>query len=210
MNGVTYRPIRRGDYPALKEMINQSFGLYRYISDPVVLNTLLNSYLQSCLAEQTFGRIAEKNGQVIGVIMGQAQGQYNPLRHGPYLAAFAYYSAKLHLQGALRRCDLSSYTTMHQIYKQLLAPHQKEFNGVLTLFAVTAQSRGLGVGKALLGELLTHLAEGGTRRFYLYTDSTCNVGFYNHQGFKRIETQPFTPPSPQKPMEVYLYGYNIE
>lgn len=82
---------------------------------------------------------------------------------------------------------------------------------MLTLFAVDENCRGFGVGKALLSGFLKYLKEQEVRHIYLYTDTTCNYGFYEHQDFKRLEEQTLklTRNGETFQMDVFLYGYYI-
>ncbi|MEQ3613674.1 GNAT family N-acetyltransferase [Mediterraneibacter gnavus] len=45
--------------------------------------------------------------------------------------------------------------------------------------------RGKGIGTALFQSFLDYLREHHLHSFYLYTDTSCNYGFYKHQGMKR-------------------------
>lgn len=81
------------------------------------------------------------------------------------------------------------HRNVHHIYNIFPKKHRGEFDGVLTLFAVDEELRGLGVGKSLLKGLLDYLRKHNTKCIYLYTDSTCNYGFYEQNGFERIEQQ---------------------
>ncbi|MBI0144758.1 MULTISPECIES: GNAT family N-acetyltransferase [Bifidobacterium] len=64
----------------------------------------------------------------------------------------------------------------------LAVPPQAE----LRLFLVSSRARGRGVGGALWRDTLEHLDQAGIGRFYLHTDSSCDVGFYDHQGMERL------------------------
>ena len=55
----------------------------------------------------------------------------------------------------------------------------------LVFFAVQEDQRGTGIGKNLLNGVLNYMQCEKINRFYLYTDSSCNYGFYESQGFKR-------------------------
>ena len=45
--------------------------------------------------------------------------------------------------------------------------------------------RGEGVGEGLYEEGMRYLSYSGVANFYLFTDTSCNYGFYEHQGLKR-------------------------
>jgi len=63
----------------------------------------------------------------------------------------------------------------------------------------------------LLSNLCDYLKANSTKNIYLYTDSTCNYGFYDSQGFKRIDEKLITITCENKPISinVFLYGYKV-
>lgn len=61
MSAIIYRKIQRQDHEAICALINQGFGLYRYVNHPNLLKKVLKAYLHSCLAEKTFSCVAEKD-----------------------------------------------------------------------------------------------------------------------------------------------------
>lgn len=211
MNNITYRKIRRADYEQIQEIINQSFVLYKYVEHPKVLKSLLQLYLQSCLAEQTFNCVAEKDGKVIGVIMGQAKSEYRFSAHLVPILATVFYTLKTNVLAYIYKCSTQDYKGIHEIYDKFLLGRKQEFDGVLTLFAVSEESRGLGVGKTLLHHLLKHLKKKNTHNIYLFTDSSCNYGFYERQGFERLceERMSITSEKKRATLDVYLYGYKL-
>lgn len=211
MHTIHYRPIRRGDFPAVGEILNQAFGLHRYVPDPKTLASFKLQYVYSCLSEATYTCVAEQDGQVIGIIMGNARRDYRPVPHLPYAAAAGWQGLKMRRYSGKHRTGIQDFHRLHQIYQDFSRKHRDEFDGVLTLFAVNEACRGLGVGKALLAGLLRYLRSQETERIYLYTDTTCNFGFYEHLGFTRLETQPLALTRDGQPfqMDVFLYGYSL-
>ncbi|HCQ90394.1 MAG TPA: GNAT family N-acetyltransferase [Clostridium sp.] len=209
---VTYREIKKSDYGVIEAIINNSFGLYKYVSNPKVLKSLLKMYLQSCLAEKTFSCIAEKDGKVVGVILGQAKSDYKYLAHLNHIFAVAFHSTAMTLKSALYQCSTSDYKKVHEIYHKLILGKEKEFDGVLTLFAVTQDCRGLGVGKKLLFNFFEYLKKKNSTHIYLYTDSSCNYGFYDSQGFVRLgeETVQITSEHKSSTLNVFLYNYTLK
>lgn len=212
MKGLHYRPIERKDYAVIGEIINEAFGLYRYVTDPNSLKSIKQQYVYSCLSEATYTCVAEQDGEVVGVIMGNAKSNYKLFRHLPVICGTAWYGLKLILFGRKCQASVRDYKNLHRVYHTFSQKHKGEFDGVLTLFAVREICRGFGVGKKLLNGLLQYLRNQGTRRIYLYTDNTCNTGFYEHQGFERLEEQPLAMIRDGKSFElnVFLYGYSLD
>ena len=69
MESIHYCPIERKDYFAVSKVISRSFGLHRYIPEPSILQKVEMQYLYSCLAEATYTCVAEKAGEIIGIII---------------------------------------------------------------------------------------------------------------------------------------------
>lgn len=57
----------------------------------------------------------------------------------------------------------------------------------VSLFIVSAGLRGQGWGRRLLDGYRAKAAAYGSRRLYLWTDKSCNYGFYERMGFERIK-----------------------
>lgn len=209
MSKIQYRSVEAGDYDALGEIINQAFGLFRYVPDREQLEWFKKQYVYSCLSEATYTCAAVRDGTVVGVIMGNAKTDYHPLRHLPYVVKMLFCTWKMKRRGDPAGMD--DFERLHKIYRNFSERHPGEFDGVLTLFAVNADCRGCGVGKHLLSGFLEYLNRQNVKRIYLYTDTTCNYGFYEHQGFGQLEMQPITLTKEGKlfQMDVFLYGLSL-
>ena len=212
METINYRTVEKKDYPAIGEIINQAFGLYRYVSDEKTLDCFKQQYVHSCLSEATYTQVAEQDGKIVGVIMGNAKSDYKILPHLKYILLTLQYGIKMIYYGRKFKTGIEDYKRLHEIYHTFSGKHKGEFNGVLTLFAVNENCRGLGVGTKLLSELSNYLKSKSTKRIYLYTDTTCNYGFYEHKGFERLEEQTLEMTKDGKPfqMNVFLYGYSVK
>lgn len=58
--------------------------------------------------------------------------------------------------------------------------------GELELFVVNPDIRGCGVGGGLWHRIHAYLAENGASDYYLHTDSSCDVSFYDHKGLECV------------------------
>lgn len=168
-------------------------------------------YVYSCLAEATYAQVAEQNGEVIGVIMGKSKFDYRITSHIAYVFSMFRYTIKMKYGHKNEQTGIEDYNKLHELYHDFSKKHKGEFDGVLTLFAVNENCRGLGVGKTLLAGLKEYLRKSKVSRIYLYTDTTCNYGFYEKQGFERLEQQTLELTRDGKPfqMDVFLYGYSV-
>lgn len=211
MESIQYRPIEKKDYPVVGEIINQAFGLFRYVSERNTLECFKKQYVYSCLSEATYTCVAEQNGKIVGVIMGNAKTDYRILYHLPSVLNMLRYRLKMKYYSRKFKVGIQDYQRLHQIYHAFSQKHKGEFDGVLTLFAVNENCRGFGVGKTLLSGLLEYFKAQNVKRIYLYTDTTCNYGFYEHLNFERLEEQPMALTKNGEPFEmsVFLYGYSV-
>lgn len=209
MNEITYRIWTKQDGPAIEALISDSFHLERYVPEPRVLAQLKHTYLQSCLAEQTFARVAVRDGRPVGVIMCNAKGRYRLLPHLPALWATLRHQLRMTAASRRYKCSTESFHQMHRIYHSLTAGRAQRYDGVLTLFAVDQACRGTEIGRELLHQAEAYLTGCGVRRIYLYTDSTCNTAFYDRHGFSRADQRAFSAAVPgsteEASMSVFLY-----
>jgi ribosomal protein S18 acetylase RimI-like enzyme len=64
---------------------------------------------------------------------------------------------------------------------------RKDDDAYVSLFIVRSPLRGKGWGKRLLDDYRAKAAGYGAKRLYLWTDKSCNYGFYDRMGFERIK-----------------------
>ena len=77
------------------------------------------------------------------------------------------------------------FQNVNEIDEQLLRGCKKTYPAELALFAVRSSCQGKGIGKKLFHSALAYLKQQGLDEFYLFTDTSCNYGFYEHQGMCR-------------------------
>lgn len=93
-----------------------------------------------------------------------------------------------------------------QVDEILLKSTRTNFDGELAFFVVDGNQRGSGVGKQLYQQFLDYMTSENLKTFFLFTDTTCNYGFYEHQGLKRLAEETLDLPQLQENMHFYLYG----
>lgn len=211
MSEITYRRIRPEDCETVGEILNQSFYLYTYVSDAKALQEFKRQYVQSCLISATYTQVAELNGKVVGVIMAKANSEWKYRTHIGFGVKAVYHALKMGYHSLHDRTGIQDFNNLHKIYNEFWRKHKGEFNGSLCLFALNEDCRGKGVGKKLLKGALSYLKMYNVSNIYLYTDTTCNYGFYEHMGFERLEEKPLKLTKNGKPftMDVFLYGYEL-
>lgn len=203
---VTIREYRKEDAPCLETIIRKTWGYDSFCSDKVA-KQLARIYLASCLGEQTFTRVALVNGKVEGIIMAKhiaghkkkCSFIWNQIR----CAAPLVFSRE-------GRKTANMFAGINTLDEQLLKQTNKQFDGEIAFFAISETCRGLGIGKSLFQRALTYLEQQKAESYYLYTDSTCNYGFYEHQGMKRCGETLWKPDENVKnEIHFFIYEGNV-
>lgn len=214
MEQILYRKIKIKDYKYIKNMMNKNFHLYKYIEDERILKPFLNSYLYSCLAEKTFSSVAEKDGKIIGIILGKANNDkniLNILKSAFYMTLYFFYILITFFKSILYKTDIKQYKGITKIYKILMEKANKKFDGVLTLFVVSENFQGYGIGKNLLKNFFEYEKKFNSKNIYVYTDSNCNYKFYDKQGFIKLSEDTFNVKNKIKnfDLDIFLYEYKF-
>lgn len=211
MNNIVYREIEKCDYETVKNLINKAFDFESFIDNKDVLDKCLNIYLRACLSSTTFSSVAVKNFQVIGLILGSSKNKNTLLNFLKHNIALGYNVASLLLKSKKDKKNLKGYNKILSAYDALMKNRKDDFQGCIELFIVSNECQGLGVGKKLVSQLIDYMKNNTVSDIYLYSDSNCNYGFYDSQGFNKIDSQSVnllnSPTSPI--LDVYLYGYTI-
>lgn len=209
MNKVIYRDLSREDYEQIKYLIDEAFEFSTFIKDRKFLDYTLTLYLQSCILDSSFGKVAIKDGNVIGVILGNASNDKNRLKKPHNILASLCSLFKLTFLSWKNREAIKSFIKINNTYKEIIQGKNEDFDGVLQLFIVSEKSRNLGLGKTLLSQLLEYMKEMSVKSFYLYTDDRCNYKFYERQNFKRINEKEISIHSFKQKLNVFLYSYRV-
>lgn len=71
MQQLTYRGIETRDYKAIEALLEQTGYFEAFTPNEKVRKLVLEIYLRSCLEEQTYTKVVEHNGAVIGILCGR-------------------------------------------------------------------------------------------------------------------------------------------
>lgn len=212
MEDIVYRQIRKSDYEEIKELININFFIEDNVENDKVLDLELDCELYEALVEQSYTCIAEKDGKVVGVLMGQAKSDYELFKHISDYIKYYINLIKWRTLAFLKRDELSDAKKINETYDYFLENCKEEYDGVLSLFIVSKEVRGCGIGKELIKKFKTYLNKEGVEKIYLFTDSICNYGFYDHLGFKKKKEKLIRYIRNDKKgcLDIYLYSYELK
>jgi len=214
MKNITIREVEERDLPALKSLIAEAFGegwnLKRFAQNSELTQALLSTYLSIFLEPATFGRVAELDGEVIGVTLCSAKGETEKFRQ--FQSGTMPNALTLLTAADSERADIVEHiSTSFQTIMQLVENKIAAYDGSLELLVVSAKAQGLKIGKMLWNEAAAYFKSCGAKSVYLIADSKCNVGFYNHNGFSKTDTKEavYNYTTEQRKNNIFLYEYQF-
>ncbi|RSX53417.1 GNAT family acetyltransferase [Bifidobacterium goeldii] len=178
---VIYRPMTWQDLDAIVEEFDRTWGYCSSAAGTPMSMPLSRHFVLHYLAPTTRGDIAERDGQFMGVTLSRAAGQ--PVLFPQAAQALADVDSELR-QDPVGAQALEETLRWHEIERELerdidintSAPAEIE------LFLVAAAARGHGVGGTLWRRQMRYFVDCGVPRYFLHTDSSCDVSFYDHKG----------------------------
>ena len=108
------------------------------------------------------------------------------------------------------RAVFRAFWEVDKIDRDLLS-ESKPYDGELAFFAVSRSCRGIGIGKMLFQRAIEYMKAQKISSFYLFTDTSCNYGFYEHQGMRRKGAKECSMEigGQTEKFEFFLYDYHI-
>ena len=209
MNKVIYRDLVTSDYETIKELIGEAFGFSDFIKDKELLDIMLSGYLQECILDSSFSKVAQKDGKVIGFILGNAKNDKNRIINSNNPLDIDMNSIESIISNKENRTLLEEFLKIQTTYKEIIKGKEDQFQGCIQLFVVSKESRGLGVGKALVKYLSDYMKSMNVKSLYLFTDSRCNYGFYDSQNFNKLNEKQVSFDCVDAKLDIFLYGYKF-
>lgn len=179
--GVYFRQYKEQDFEALEDIVRKTWH-YDDLCSPKTAKQLARVFLTSCLTNYTFSRVAIVDGEVQGVILVKDAASHRPTFQSRWRQSMAILRLLLSAEG---RKVMDIFGSVSRVDEELLKEAGTKYAGELALFALSESCRGQGIGKWLYEEGMRYLSYNGVDNFYLFTDTSCNYGFYEHQGLKR-------------------------
>ncbi|MEG0615866.1 MAG: GNAT family N-acetyltransferase [Oscillospiraceae bacterium] len=203
---VNFREFRRSDAAFLENIIRKTWNYDKFCT-PKVAKQMARVFLASCLTEQTFTKVALIGEKPVGIIMAKNIVLHKKSLPSLFNLAKAILPLTLSKDG---RQTTNFFKQINFIDNELLSSSGKKFDGEITFFAIGKECQGLGIGKNLFDFAREYLSNSGAKNFFLYTDSSCNFGFYEHQGMARLcEISPNLSLDIWKNTHFFLYEGNL-
>ena len=177
---LPFRQFQASDSAALSQIIRETWR-YDTFCPPSTASRLAKAYLYGCLAHQTYTQVALIHDVPVGIIMVNDQRK----RRSPL--SFRLKQSFLILSLLCSQKGRAAFRLLWEAEKvdQELLRRCSPYDGELSFFAVSRRCRGAGIGKLLFDQAMTYMRREGFSSFYLFTDTSCNYSFYEHQGMQR-------------------------
>lgn len=204
---IIYREFQKTDKKVVEEIIIEAWH-YNELCSPKTAHKMAKVFLSSCLTNQTYTQVALLNNKPIGVIMAKNSKKHKcPLKYR-INQIFAILSLYLSREG---RKISKIFSSVSEMDKELLKECKKDYEGEVAFFAVSSEARGKGIGKKMFYDMLEYMKTQNINNFYLFTDTSCNYGFYEHQGMIRRnqKSHSFIIEEKETKMTFFIYDYCI-
>ena len=164
----------------MAQIIRDTWDYDRFCSSKTA-EKLAKAYLYRCLADQTYTQVALVEDPPVGIVMAKNAAASHHLLPFGIKSAISVLDLLRTKEG---RAVSRIFMEVEKIDQELLR-RCPSYDGELAFFAVSEACRGMGLGKALFEKAVEYLRSQGISSFYLFTDTSCNYGFYEHQGMQQ-------------------------
>lgn len=204
---IIFREYRKDDREELENIIRKTWNYDKFCSSKIA-KKMARTYLANCLSNQTFTNVVVINNVPVGIIMGKDIIKYKcplKLRINQIISIISIYLSK---EG---RKVIKMFSNIDKIDKDLLKNTNKNYGGEVALFVINSNYKGLGIGKSLFESLKSYMKSQNIEEFFLYTDTSCNYGFYEHQKMIRREeiAHTYNINNQSVKMTFFIYDYKI-
>lgn len=200
---IVIRDIKQSDIKDLHNILLKAWYQDMENKNKEATDAYVQVDLNSCLNQSSFGKVAELNGKVVGVILGQAVSEPKHMRYFQSSGDEEVVTL-MNASEELRKVIIDHADFEIKASKQLLEESSIDYDGSIELFAVLEEAQGTGIGGQLFEEMITYFKSHHVKSYQLFTDTACNYGFYEYKGLRRNGTIPY---SNESNFKFYMYDY---
>ena len=209
---LTWRPFAPEDFERTAELLGRTW-LPEF--DEPAQRAASQIELAHYLAASTWSLVAERAGEILGVVLLAERG-----REVTGGAGWAELETRLtraaEKDEALAeavRVEMDGVREEAELEREYATEEPAGADAAVKLLIVSPDAKGLGLGGRLFSAALDHLREAGASGYHLLTDDSCDVGFYEHKGLAqamRRRSGAYWPGVDPATDEFYVYVYEQE
>ncbi|MBT1165707.1 GNAT family N-acetyltransferase [Bifidobacterium simiarum] len=206
MSQVVLRSMRAEDLPSIEHIVGRTWN---YEDQVGVATAVRFARIDTCncLSRRTFMRVADIDGRIAGFIV--ANDLREPRRDYALIARQIMTIARLALsrEGREGLRMFAGYERADARLRQAAKAAGKRYEGEVVLFIVSPEFKGHGVGRRLFGAAMDYFRQRGIEDFFLFTDTSCDFGFYEHRGLIRrcARNVSFSLNGHDQTLDMYIY-----
>lgn len=183
---ITYRPVTWDDVDDIAEEFDRTWGSCAATGGSDISMLLSRHFTLHYLVPSTRGQVAQReDGAFLGVTLSRVVGQSVLFPDAQRELDRVDEALRASGLGAKALADTERWHRIEEEMEDAISINQST-QGEVELFLVASSARGHGVGGTLWREQMRFFADSGVSRYYLHTDTSCDVGFYDHHGLKRV------------------------
>ncbi|MBS5857163.1 MAG: GNAT family N-acetyltransferase [Clostridia bacterium] len=204
---IIFREFKKEDSKIIEEIIIEAWH-YNDLCSSKIARKMAKVFLSSCLTNQTYTQVALLNNQPIGIIMAKN----SKIHRCPFKYRIKQIRDIISLYLSTEGRQTSKiFSSVNSIDEELLNECTKKYEGEVAFFAISSKARGKGIGKRMFSNMLEYMKSQNIKDFYLYTDTSCNYGFYEHQGMikRKEKSKTFFIQGKEAKMTFFIYDYCI-
>lgn len=201
---VIFRRPRATDLPDLYRLDRMMWFAHMSVDGSDFSQQCAINDIHGMLMRMTWARLAVVDGSIAGIIAASVKADT------PYPVEFA---DQLESDWQSMRASMASVTAQRVLRamdqdqaenKEFEAHARADTDAEIVLFILDASVRGRHLGSRMYDMCINHFREMSARSYFLFTDSTCSYGFYDHRGLTRVATMDGTAPF-FSPIKKYIY-----
>lgn len=182
---VEFRDVKLGDIDAIVKEYERTWGISKEVGQDASLS-LSRRFVLHYLEPSTHGTIAEVDGKFMGLLLARvfdAPVMFPEIRR---MLLEQEREMKSQNDENYARALEEAYAMRALETKLEAKSHINDLTQAeLELFLVSPDARGHGVGGGLWRHTMHMLRNNGVNRYYLHTDSACDVSFYDYHGLSK-------------------------
>lgn len=164
------------------------------------------------LAQTTWSLVAEREGEILGVVLLAERGREVAGGDGwsELEVRLTRAAEKDEALAEAVRVEMGGVHEEAELEREYAADDPVGAGAAVKLLIVSPDAKGMGLGGRLFSAALEHLREAGAAGYHLLTDDSCDVGFYEHKGLtqaKRRRSRAYWPGVDPGADEFYVYVY---